>query len=258
MAVSEPLRKARLFHLAGAPAAGRARLCEEDERHALKVLRIAVGETLYGGDGRGTAWPLEVVTAGRSGLELRLAGEPVTEPRPGTNGSLIPWIDVAVALPRGGRAQDMLARLTQLGAAAVTPLVCERGQGPVREPGAANAEHLRRALRESCKQCRRLWTPELREPAAPAELRARLPQSDLAVLDPTARRTLIEWARERGAASAPRSIAVAIGPEGGFTAAELELLRASGAVDVRLGAYILRVETAAEAATAVLVAALEP
>jgi 16S rRNA (uracil1498-N3)-methyltransferase len=257
MAQPAELSKARLFHLAEPPSGGRARLCAEDERHATSVLRISAGEVLFGGDGRGSAWPFEVHAAGRSGLELRLAGEPVVEPPPGAEGSSLPRIEVAVALPRGGRAEEMLARLTQLGVAAVIPLVCERGQGPLREPGAARVEHLRRALREACKQCRRLWTPDLREAVAVAGLRAELPASDLLVLEPRAESSLLAWARARASEPERKPIGVAIGPEGGFTEGEREQLRGSGATEARLGAYILRVETAAEAAVAVLAAALE-
>jgi 16S rRNA (uracil1498-N3)-methyltransferase len=253
MSALPELAQARLFHLAEAPEGGSAKLCAEDERHALQVLRIAAGERLFGGDGAGSAWPLEVVAAGRGGLELRVAGEPLSEPRPGSDGSWLPWIEVAVALPRGGRSEEMLGRLTQLGAAAVVPLVCERGQGQLRQPGAAKSEHLRRAAREACKQCRRLWTPELREPLTPAGLRGAYPSADLLVLDPAAHVGLLDWTRGR-AARAP--ITLAVGPEGGFTPAELESMQGSGGTAVRLGGYVLRVETAAEAAVAVLVSAL--
>jgi 16S rRNA (uracil1498-N3)-methyltransferase len=256
MPLSGELWQARLFHLAGPPSDGRARLTAEDERHALAVLRMKSGDELLGGDGQGRAWPLEVLSAGKSRLELRVAGEQLHEPRPGTDESALPWIEVAVALPRGGRSEEMLARLTQLGASAVTPLVCERGQGPVREPGAAKAEHLRRAMREACKQCRRLWIPELREPGTPADLRRTHPECELLALDPRAPLGLLEWARTHADADARRPIVLAIGPEGGFTPNEQEGLRAAGATEVRLGAYILRVETAAEAAVAVLIAAL--
>lgn len=249
------LARARLFHLAEPPAGGRARLCAEDERHALQVLRLSPGEALFGGDGKGTAWPLEVVSAGREGLGLRIAGAPLQEPRPGESGSRLPWIEVAVALPRGGRSEEMLARLTQLGAAAVVPLVCERSQGQLRQPSAARTEHLRRTLREACKQCRRLWTPELREPLEPVRLRDACPAADLLVLDPDAPLGLLAWACARGV-NARGPLTIAVGPEGGFSAAELELLRGAGGVSTRLGGYVLRVETAAEAAVAVLVSAL--
>jgi 16S rRNA (uracil1498-N3)-methyltransferase len=256
MALSGELGKARLFHLAAPPSEGRARLTAEDERHALVVLRMKAGDELFGADGQGRAWPLEVRSAGKAGLELRVAGEELSEPRPGTDASALPWIEVAVALPRGGRSEEMLARLTQLGASAVTPLLCERGQGPTREPGAAKTEHLRRAMREACKQCRRLWIPELREPSLPADLRCNQAACELLALDPCAALGLLEWTRTVVESNARNPITLAIGPEGGFTPDELEGLRAAGATEVRLGAYILRVETAAEAAVAVLIAAL--
>jgi 16S rRNA (uracil1498-N3)-methyltransferase len=252
------LRRARVFTLARTPAEGPPRLAAEDERHAVRVLRMRPGDTLLGFDGRGTAWPLRVVAAGRGGLDLEPCGEPITQPRPGADGAALPWIEVAVALPRGGRSEEMVARLVQLGAAALSPLVSERVQGPLREISPARLEHLRRAMRESCKQCRRLWLPELREPLPPSQLRGLHPEGDLLVLDPDSPKGILAWARERCAdgATARRPLVVVVGPEGGLTEAERADLRGAGAHEVRLGPYLLRIETAAEAAVAGLVLAL--
>lgn len=252
------LRRARVFFLASTPAAGRPRLSEEDERHAVRVLRMGPGDNLLGFDGQGTAWPLRVTAAGRAGLELEPCGEPVVQPRPGEAGAPLPWIEVAVALPRGGRSEEMVGRLVQLGAAAVSPLVSERVQGPLREISPSRIEHLRRVTRETCKQCRRLWLPELREPLRPSQLRGLHPEGELLVLDPDSPTGILAWALERraGSGTAARPLVVVVGPEGGLTDAERADLRAVGAHEVRLGPYLLRIETAAESAVAGLVLAL--
>jgi 16S rRNA (uracil1498-N3)-methyltransferase len=259
MAVPAPLRAARLFALSVSPPEGPPRLTEEDERHAVRVLRMVPGDTLYGFDGKGAAWPLCVVGAGRGGLQLELRGEALRQPRPGDPDSVLPWIEVAVALPRGGRSEEMIARLVQVGAAAVTPLVSERVQGPLREISPARIGHLKRAMVEACKQCRRLWLPELREPLRPSEVRPLHPDADLIVLDPDARSGLVDWARSRagrGAGTHERPFVVVVGPEGGLTEAERATLRDAGADEVRLGPFLLRIETAAETAVAGLVLAL--
>jgi 16S rRNA (uracil1498-N3)-methyltransferase len=252
------LRQGRVFYLRETPAPGPPRLAEEDERHAVRVLRMRPGDELLGMDGLGTAWPLRVRAAGRSGLDLEPAGEPLSQPRPGSAGQPLPWIEVAVALPRGGRSEEMISRLTQLGAAAVTPLVSERVQGPLREVSPARLGHMQRALRESCKQCRRLWVPELREPLRPSELRPLHPRGELLVLDPDSDLGLLAWTRGMpdGAGTEERPLVVVVGPEGGLTAAERAALRDEGATEVRLGPFLLRIETAAEAAVAGLVLAL--
>lgn len=259
MASPPQLRHDRLFFLATRPGEGRPRLTAEDERHATRVLRVGPGELLLGADGQGTAWPLRVASVGRAGLDLDVVGEPLAQPRPGSSDSRLPWIEVAVALPRGGRSDEMVGRLVQLGAAGVTPLVSQRVQGSLREISPARIDHLRRTMREACKQCRRLWLPELRDPVHPAQLRGLHPVADLLVLDPDSPLGILAWTRLSGAAgpSGQRPLVVVVGPEGGLSDMERAGLRAAGAKEVRLGPYVLRIETAAEAAVACLALALE-
>jgi len=253
------LRRDRFFHLAEPPQGARARLVESDARHAVRVLRLQPGDELSGGDGMGRAWPLRVAAAGRAGLELEVAGTPWNVPAPGEPGSRAPRIELAFALPRGGRSEAALERLTQLGVWGVRPLASERVQGHRREVGLARAERCQRVLREACKQCRRLWTPQFGAPLAPADLRARAGTEDVLVLDPDGTVELLDWARGHpGAGSAARPLTVVVGPEGGLSAEESAQLAAAGAVAVRVGPHVLRIETAAEAALALLVAALGP
>jgi 16S rRNA (uracil1498-N3)-methyltransferase len=249
----------RFFHLAEAPRGARARLLESDERHAQRVLRLQPGDALAGGDGLGRAWPLRVASAGRGGLELEVAGEPWSVPAPGEPGSRAPRVEVLLALPRGGRSEAALERLTQLGVWSVSPLASERVQGHRRDVGPERAERCRRVLREACKQCRRLWTPSFGEPLAAADLPGRAGRSELLVLDPDGAVDLLDWARAHpGAGGAARPVTVVVGPEGGLTQAESAQLAAAGATAVRVGPHVLRIETAAEAALALLVAALGP
>lgn len=253
------LRRDRFFHLAQPPRGAHARLVESDERHALRVLRLQPGDELVGGDGMGRAWPLRVAAAGRAGLELEVAGASWSDPAPGEPGSHAPRVEVVLALPRGGRSEDALERMTQLGVWSVRPLASERVQGQRREVGPERAERCRRVLREACKQCRRLWTPQFGEPLAPADLPEKAGAGPLLVLDPHGALDLLDWARTHpGAGSADRPLTVVVGPEGGLTEAESAHLAAAGATAVRVGPHVLRIETAAEAALALLVAALGP
>ncbi|WP_419191769.1 RsmE family RNA methyltransferase [Engelhardtia mirabilis] len=227
------------------------RLEGQEVEHALRVLRAQPGDLLTGLDGRGHRWPLRVVRAERRDLVLEPAGEPEREPGPGEPGAPLPPIHVAVALPRSGRLEPMLDRLTQLGVARIEPLRCAWTGPGERWP---RPERLTRVLREATKQSGRAWLPELAEPA---EVERWQPPggSACAVLHPTAEQPLLSWAR--GLTAAPGDpICLVIGPEGGFQTQELEALAASGAAPVRLGPHVLRIETAAEAAASVLIACL--
>ena len=127
------------------------------------MLRLKTGDRLVGLDGRGESWPLEVASVARDRLTLASAGERRLDPRPGTKGAPLPWIEVAVPWPKGGRVEEMLDRLTQLGAAAIAPLACARAGPHSREQPANRRERLERVLREACKQSGRTWLPVLRD-----------------------------------------------------------------------------------------------
>jgi len=241
------------FFLATPLGSAPARLEEEDERHALRVLRLAAGARLTGIDGRGGRWPLTVRAAGRT-LELEPAGPVESVPAPGQEGSSCPWFELAVAWPRKNRVEEMLGRLTQLGAAGILPLRA-RQRGPEEVPEEAPVR-LQRVLREACKQCERAWLPRLEGARTPQELARDRKNAILALLDPAGGLPLDTWLRSLrpGPASlgtAERPIVLVVGPEGGFTEEEHEALREAGAAAVWLGAHVMRVETAAEAAMAV-------
>jgi 16S rRNA (uracil1498-N3)-methyltransferase len=238
-------------------ADGPPRLAEGEALHALRVLRVRPGDACVGLDGRGRAWPLRVVAVGRRELGLEVSGPPEEEPEPGQPDAPLPWIDVAVAFPRRPRAEEMLRRLTQLGAASITPLVTRQG-GPQGAPD-ADDPRWQRILQDACKQSRRRWLPELGAARSALELALARPAGALALLDPVAGMSLDVWARSLSPAGAElgtrgRPITLAVGPEGGFDDAERDALLQRGATAVRVAPHVLRIETAAEAALAVVAA----
>ena len=229
-------------------------LASADARHALRVLRLGVGDLLVGLDGRGRRFPLRVQRLGKDTLELESAGPPVRDPAPGQEGSAIPWIEVAVSWPRRNRVEDMLGRLVQLGAAAIRPLMTQQ-RGPEEPPEHAPERWLRIA-REACKQSGRTWLPVFEPRLSPAELASHHSKAAVAVLEPEAGFALDSWLRSltpspAGIGTQARPIVLVIGPEGGLTEEERSALLETGASPVWAAPHILRVETAAEAAAAI-------
>lgn len=221
-----------------------------DEAHALRVLRLGAGDALSGLDGVGAEWPLRVVVAESRRLELASAGAPRRDPAPGEPGASLPWIELAFPAPRAGRAEDLVDRAVQLGAAALTPLVTERSQAA----GSERGERWLRIARESCKQSGRLWLPVIGKPVGTDDI-ARAPGRVL-LFDPEATRSLSDWLHDHrdGGATAfdrARPLVLAVGPEGGWTAEERATFAAHGAERLSLSPHVLRIETAAEAALAV-------
>jgi 16S rRNA (uracil1498-N3)-methyltransferase len=247
----------RRFFLAPARPGSRPQLAPGDLEHALRVLRLGPGDRLVGLDGAGGSTELEVARAGRGTLELNEIAPVRRDPAPGETGAPLPWIEVAVPWPKGGRAEEMLDRLTQLGIAAIAPLGCERAGPHAGELPKGRRDRLDRVLREACKQSGRTWLPLLRE-QDPTQGDARL---EAVLLDPGALVSLPHWVLgrvEAGTATwnSARPLLVLVGPEGGCTEAERSAFLTRGAQPVRLGPHVLRVETAAEAAAAVLTSLL--
>jgi 16S rRNA (uracil1498-N3)-methyltransferase len=198
-----------------------------------------------------------VIAVGRGQLDLELTGPAVFEPAPGEDGASLPYVELAVSLPRGSRAEELIDHAVQLGLAAWTPLLCERTQGGARELSGARLERLDRAAAEACKQSRALWLPKRRPAASPTDLAAREPTAQIVLLAPRAAETLLglalRWRQSDGWPNRSQPLVIAVGPEGGFTDAEEGSLRDAGAVAVSLGPHILRIETAAAAALATVV-----
>jgi len=251
------------FFLRTEPGASSPRLDPADLEHARRVLRLRAGDPLVGLDGLGHRWPLRIRSVAKGELELEASGPMETIPAPGREGCTHPWIEVAVSWPRRNRVEDMVARLVQLGAAAILPLVAEmRGPEDVPEE---TPERLQRVARESCKQCGRAWMPRFEAARTPAALAAARKHGLLALLDPHGGLPFDTWLRSfqpapLGVGTEERPIVIVVGPEGGFSAQERNALLDVAATPVWLGPHVLRVETAAEAAMAVAVAvhALRP
>ena len=114
-------------------------------------------------------------------------------------------------------------------------------------------ERWERLAREQLKQCHRLWLPRFSGPVEPAALLTGNPAALDLILDPRAERKLSEVAAGAPRGTRERPLRLWIGPEGGWTPAELAALSGAGAIPVGLTPSVLRIETAAEAAAAIVV-----
>lgn len=211
----------------------------EEARHAVQVARARVGERLSIGNGRGVVVEGVVALASAGALEL-------TVERCETVPRAHPELWLVQALAKGDRDELAAQAATELGAAGVVPWAAERSV--VRWDGARVEKGLARwrsITREAAKQSLRAWLPEVLAPVTTAEL-ARMPGARL-VLDPGAELPI-------SATPLPESgrVHVLVGPEGGISPRELELLEHGGATRVRLGTEVLRTSTAGPAALAAL------
>jgi 16S rRNA (uracil1498-N3)-methyltransferase len=242
--------------LARSPVEGSCELEEREAEHALRVLRLRPGDALIGLDGRGGTWPLRIraIEDGRPLLEC--TADPRSEPRPGDDGAPLAWIEIALALPRGGRAEEVVDALTQLGAAAIAPIVCERTHPEARAASASRIDRWRRAAAEACKQSGRAWLPEIEPPRELARWLDDRTSAHVIALSLEAEESLsdaiercVAMGKSGWTASSP--LCLAVGPEGGFSPSEQALFRARAVELAGLGPHTLRIETAATAALAI-------
>jgi len=211
-------------------------LPEAVAHHATRVVRLGPGDALTLFDGTGGEYTATIVGSGRRGVSVRIeAFDPVERESP-----------LAIVLAQAIAASDAMdyavRKATELGAAAIQPLVTERSAPlPAGERGERRLAHWRQIVVAACEQCGRNRLPAVRAPRALSDWLADRPDGGV-VLAPEGASSLAALP------AAPR--ALLIGPEGGLAAGELAAARRAGFVAVRLGPRVLRTEPAAVAALA--------
>ena len=213
----------------------------EEARHAVKVKRLSPGEAVELLDGAG------LVVRGRAArVDPRGSSVAVEVEGAARAARAEPRVEIAAPAPKGDRLDRMLDQLGQLGVQRWTPLICERS---VRDAGKLKRERLERIAAATVKQCGRAWSLEIGEPTGFGQLLGTL--GDRAGLVARADgRPLAEAAAPLGRGG--RGVLVVIGPEGGLTEPEQRAADDAGLMGLRLGPHVLRTETAATAAAAVV------
>ena len=214
----------------------------DDAHHAARALRIRSGEEITVSDGAGNVVRATVVSVSATTLEAKaLARTSVEQPSP--------RVIVFPAVPKAGKLDTVVQKLTELGVDEIRPWFSKRsvvrwdaGKTPVR------TARLRAIAREAAMQSRRAWLPMVTEPG-PLE---QFPETTF-VLDESATKGLMASLPS----VSPRTIGMVVGPEGGLAPDEVERFNAAGARAVSLGSPILRTETAAIVGPAIVLARYE-
>ena len=226
--------------LASARPGDRLVIAGEEAQHAARVKRCEINDLVGLLDGRGRTasgriaavrkdsrtkqWELEV-------LIDRVAEHPRARPR----------VEIWSAVPKGGRLDDMIDQLSQVGACGWAPLDTARS---VAEPTRHKLARLGRIIVESAKQCGRPWLLEVGDGGS--------------IVD-AMRAGVVIFADASGTpfqssvpGPLPGLVRVLVGPEGGWTDEELSQARSAGAIVASFGPHAMRIETAAVAAAAIV------
>jgi 16S rRNA (uracil1498-N3)-methyltransferase len=235
-------------------------LLGKEERDHVRSRRLRDGDEIVAIDGKG-ARARAVLARGGSAIGLLLSKQilssssspssslPISLPGEPAN-----RVVVALACAEPARIEWAVEKGTECGAAGFALLACERSQkthvAALSSP--ARLERLRRIAVEATKQCDRTIIPFVEGPKSPEEFLRRLRGERLIVADPGGAGRDRQTSGPGPLRGADAGV-VAIGPEGGFTPAEISLFEENSSLFFSLGPRILRLETAVVVALAKLV-----
>ena len=231
-------------------ATGVVTIAGGEAHHAARVLRLRAGDAVELFDGRGRASGGRIEAVARRQVRVAIDDAPREQPRPA------PAVELAFAVPKSKRLDWLLEKATELGAAALQPIVFARSvAGPgAGEMSAAKRERWRLHCVAACKQCGLNWLPALAEPAELTAYLGVLPpagDNEVRVVGETGSAPPVREALSAPPAcgvltAAPRCerAVILVGPEGGLTTDERQAAAAAGFQAARLGETTLRVETA--------------
>lgn len=236
----------RFFFEAGQRQGDLVTLDGDESHHIGKVLRLREGEQVELCDRSGQVFLAELVKSGKS-AQLKIIAERAAKP----------YGTAELIVAQGGiKAKNMelvLQKCTELGVGAFYPYVGARSQGNRIEQYRGKTGRWQRIVDEACKQCLR---------PVPMQLYGLHSFEELIGLSAKQEKTLklLLWEKEKKARFSTyaeelrksESIILLLGPEGGFTDAEVAKARALGFLTITMGERILRAETAALAAVAIV------
>ena len=214
----------------------------EEAAHHARVRRLAVGDRVYVADGSGGQATGSIAKLAKNSLEITIGDVRRTPP--------LPEIHVLVPIADRDRMLWCAEKCAELGVRSWRPVMWNRSRSvSPRGEGTAFRSRVRSRMQSAIIQSHSAWLPEVPDDSTLDRALAELPRDGTRLLldgsgEPIARTRL----------SAP--VTLAVGPEGGFESAELQQLRDARFRGVSLGANVLRFETAAVAAVAIVRAAL--
>lgn len=245
-----------------------------DEHHHLRnVRRVRPGENIRLIDGKGTVYIAKVLdTATADATQAEILSAEFHTPR-------LPPLTLFQGVPKHDKMELILQKTTELGVTQIIPMHSERS---LQKPSQQRCERWQRVVVSATKQCKRAWLPELSSPQKFETCLAQVKRFTRSLIccesvteqhiktvlrhgegtmtgttigPATERYLALREKREEQAPNSldspkPESIAIFVGPEGGFAVEEVNAAIENGCIPVTLGQNILRTETAAIAAVA--------
>jgi 16S rRNA (uracil1498-N3)-methyltransferase len=222
----------------------RAVLTGAHAEHLSRVLRARVGQEFDIATGKEVRRG-RITSMDRDRVEFEL-GEEVSAP-------IVPQVTLALSIFKFDRMEWAIEKCTELGVTRIVPVIARRTESHLAAAAAKRRERWQRIARQAAEQSRQVSPPEI---SPPVKL------TDAVVISGNTRIVLSELEKEvmlrdlLHLNSTGGDVVLAFGPEGGWTDEEVKLFQEAGWISASLGNTILRAETAAIAATAILAAEL--
>ncbi len=231
----------RRFYLASTiPPTGTIQLDKEQSRHISTVLRLQAGEKITLFDGQGNDIYATLLIVKKNGVHVQITGThhvPLTKP----------IIHLHLGLLKGKKMEFIIQKMTELGIDHIHPFTCDFSDTAL--PSARKMERWQKICLEACKQCGRARTIHIAKPVALT--------TDLASEKQGTVVTFWEGETKKTISDIPTllhndEIHFFIGPEGGFSASEINLFNQQNIATLSLGDLTLRAETAVLCATTLI------
>ncbi len=224
----------------------------QDSHYLVQVLRLKPGAAVQIFDGSGNRYDASLTRDDKRRAELsNICAVPA-----------MPLGKLAVTLiqgiARGDRMDWLIEKSCELGVRKIMPVSTEKSTVRVADERAdKKLSHWQRVAQSACAQCGQDMLPEIAPPMSlGAAIADHSPAHPLLCLQPESAVSLSNWAARLdtagASATAPIALSIIVGPESGFTGAELRELENAGAISVRIGPRVLRTETAGTTALTVL------
>lgn len=234
----------RFFH-AQPPVDAQFTLTGDQAHHAINVMRYQVGDQIVIFDGRGTEHDAEIELLSKKQLTARLLGTRTLDR------SLARRVTIAASLPKGDRQKFLIEKLVELGVDQLLPLATTRSVAEVKPKVIARIE---KQVIEASKQCGRNFLMQVAPPISVSQLcktgcevlAAGMEDAVKLLAHPYDSQSVSEISL-----APDQPVAIAVGPEGGFTDDEVARLVDDGWQPISFGPTILRIETAAIAAATI-------
>jgi 16S rRNA (uracil1498-N3)-methyltransferase len=197
----------------------------EDAGHAVRVLRMGVGDTFNLSDGAGKWSHVQVVSVAKKSMQVKVLESGFQEP-------LDTHFTVVQAIPKGDRIKESIEMCTEAGADRIIMWRAARSIGKSDD----KIEKLQITAREASKQSRRFRIPEVMGVASTHHIIDQIAQSDLAIVFHESATMKVSELVAPGS----KKVLLIIGPEGGLTDEEIDTFAAAGAKVALMGRPVLR------------------